>query len=406
MRVLHVLSQRPSLTGSGITLDALVRHAAAKGWDQRVVVGTPAGDPRPPVGGLEGPFIDPLVFGSPPLDFELPGMSDVMPYPSSRFSELRPTQIDAYREAWTKHLEHVVEDFEPDIIHSHHIWLMSALVKDVATGIPVLTHCHATGLRQMELCPHLADDVRRGCSRNEAFAVLHRGHASELETRLGIPGHKIHRVGAGYRDDLFHTHDRAQEENPALLFIGKFSRSKGLPELLDAFDRVRTHRPELRLHVAGGGSGNEADELRARMERMAPSVEMHGRLPQSAVADLARRATVCVLPSFYEGLPLVLVEALACGCHLVATNLQGIREELAPRLGDALTLVPSPRMISIDRPDPGSLPVFVDDLATAIDQSLDKAPIGDPKASLPEALETFSWTAVFERVERIWQGLL
>jgi hypothetical protein len=86
MRVLHVLSQRPSLTGSGITLDALVRHADRAKWDQRVVVGVPATDPHPDVGGLSSSRIHPLIFGRQPIGFDLPGMSDVMPYPSSRFS--------------------------------------------------------------------------------------------------------------------------------------------------------------------------------------------------------------------------------------------------------------------------------------------------------------------------------
>ncbi len=43
MRVLHILSQRPSLTGSGVTLDAVVRHADAAGWEQQVVVGASGG---------------------------------------------------------------------------------------------------------------------------------------------------------------------------------------------------------------------------------------------------------------------------------------------------------------------------------------------------------------------------
>ncbi len=47
--IFHVLSQRPSLTGSGITLDALVRHADVAGWDQHAVVGMPAEDPHPEV---------------------------------------------------------------------------------------------------------------------------------------------------------------------------------------------------------------------------------------------------------------------------------------------------------------------------------------------------------------------
>jgi hypothetical protein len=121
MRVLHALSQRPSLTGSGITLEAMVRHGVAAGLQQRVVVGVPAGDPHPPVGDLSNEHVHPLVFEKPPLDFALPGMSDVMQYPSSRYSDLSDEQTASYRQAWSGHLRSVIEDFKPDVIHSHHL---------------------------------------------------------------------------------------------------------------------------------------------------------------------------------------------------------------------------------------------------------------------------------------------
>ncbi len=406
MRILHLLSQRPSLTGSGITLDAMVRRAAAAGHDQRVVVGVPADDPRPEVGGLSTNQILPLRFGAGALDFDVPGMSDVMPYPSSRFSDLDEHRLSAYRRAWLAHLAPLIEDFRPEIIQSHHVWLMSGLIKDVAPQIPVVTQCHATGLRQMDLCPTLADPVRRGCARNEAFLVLHHDHAGVLRERLGIDAHRIHTVGAGYREDLFHARGRDRDLEPALLYVGKYSAAKGVPSLLDAFERIAAKRPGLVLHVAGSGAGAEADAIRARMDRMAPGVVQHGQVTQTELADLARRATVCVLPSFYEGLPLVLVEALACGCRLVATDLPGIRDELAPRLGETMTMVEMPSLESVDRPSPRDLPAFVENLERAIAAALDAPQPDDPASTMPEALTHFTWDAVYGRVERVWRDLV
>ena len=405
MRVLHILSQRPSLTGSGITLDALVRHAAQAGHEQRVVVGVPDDDPSPAVGGIQPDRILPLRFGTPPLDFAVPGMSDVMPYRSTRFSDLGAQQIAAYRAAWVDHLRPIISRFNPQIIHSHHLWLMSALLKDIAPEIPVVTHSHATGLRQMELCPQLAEGVRQGCRRNEAFAVLHGGNGEQVRSELGIESVRIHTVGAGYRNDLFHPRGGGVVPEPALLYVGKYSSSKGLPWLLDAFNRIHTHYPSLRLHVAGGGAGAEADALRTRMDGMAPSVIRHGQLTQPELAELARRCTVCVLPSFFEGLPLVLVEALACGCRLVATALPGIRGELAPRLGDALTTIEPPRLVSVDQPHQDDLPAFVDRLQTALEAALEALPLGDPETTVPGALAHFTWTAIFGRVETIWRSV-
>jgi len=406
VRILHLLSQRPSLTGSGITLDAIVRRAAAAGHQQRVVVGVPASDPRPEVGGLAADRIHPLLFGAGSLDFAVPGMSDVMPYPSTRFSELSDIQLTAYRKAWINLLGPLIESFRPHLIQTHHVWLMSALIRDVAPGIPVATQCHATGLRQMVLCPALADGVRRGCARNDAFLVLHHDHATALMEQLGIEAGSIHIVGAGYRDDLFHARGRGRNVEPALLYVGKYSPVKGLPCLLDAFEKIGEKRPGLVLHIAGGGAGTEADSIRTRMDRMAPAVVQHGQLAQAELAELARRATVCVLPSFYEGLPLVLVEALACGCRLVATDLSGIEIELAPRLGSALTMVEMPRLESVDRPRKEELPGFVDRLAHTIEAALDAPPLGDPESTMAEALSHFTWETVFGRVERVWRSLV
>ena len=402
MRVLHLLSQRPSLTGSGITLDAVVRHASSAGWEQRVVVGVPKDDIEATVGGLDSKHIHPLCFGTTRLPYPVPGMSDVMPYPSAIFGAMTDREIETYRSEWRQHLQGVINDFRPDVIHSHHVWLMSSMLKDLAPDTPVVTQCHATGLRQMVLVPGLGDEVCAGCARNDAFVVLHRRHAAELARALEVSDERIHLVGAGYRDDLFHARGRDLERSPALLYIGKYSAAKGLPWLLDAFEWLGRKHPNLELHIAGDGSGDEAEALRQRMIAMVPRVVLHGQLPQIELAALMRRSTVCVLPSFYEGLPLVLVEALACGCRLVATDLSGIVDELAPRIGAALVLVELPAMEGVDTPVVAELPAFVERLEIGLERALEAPPLGDPTRTMPEALDAFTWGAVFERIERVW----
>ena len=416
-RVLHVLSQRPSLTGSGVTLDAIVRHAAATGWDQRVVVGVPPEDPQPSIGDLSANSIAPLIFEQEELDFPLPGMSDVMPYRSSVFSSLTPTQLSAYREVWRRHLAAVAAEFHPQLVHTHHVWIVSSLIKDILPEVPVVNHCHATGLRQMSLCPHLTGEVRRGARRNDRFLVMSRDHAVQLSSCLDLSADRIQVVGAGYREDLFHTSAadlRAitgpEGEEPAerighLLFIGKYSAAKGLPWLLDAFTRLQVRRPELRLHVAGSGAGPEAAALEHRMRAMAPTLVLHGQLTQQELAELMRRCAVCVLPSFYEGVPLVLIEALACGCRLVTTRLSGIKEQLAPTLGPFLDLIPLPRLHTIDSPVAEDLPAFVHDLETAMETALAKPSPLHHAGRLQKALIPYTWSAVFQRVATVWRDL-
>lgn len=398
-RILHLLSQRPSLTGSGITLDALVRHAATAGWEQQVVVGVPAEDASPDVGGLEAGRIHALRFETPDVPFPVPGMSDVMPYRSTRWSAMSAEELDLYRWAWVQRLRPLLDTFAPDVIHAHHVWILGSLIKDLAPNTPVVSHCHATGLRQMKLCPHLADEVRQGCRRNEVFAVLHRQHARTLHSELGIPEAQIHIVGAGFRKDVFHRRNRPDRQAQRLLYIGKYAHAKGLPWLLDAFEIVRPDFPDLELHIAGTGTGAEAETLRRRMDAMNPGVVLHGQLNQTELADVMRQSTVCVLPSFYEGVPLVLVEALACGCRLVATDLPGVTETIAPRIPEGvIEIVRRPRLDGPDTPFPDDLPAFTQDLAKALVRSISSPP--------PEEihLENFTWNAVFDRVEQLWLG--
>lgn len=396
-----------------MTLDALVRHAAAAGWDQRVVVGTPAEDPSPDVGGLPADQVIPVVFGEGALDFPLPGMSDVMPYTSSRWSELRADQLERYRAEWRRHLARVVEGFAPDLIHSHHLWMMSSLIKDVCPDVPAVAHCHATALRQMVLCPHLAREIRTGVRRCERFVVLFEEQARSLARAFDVAPERVSVVGAGYRDDLFFTAPDLDPEARAgqVAYAGKLAAAKGLPWLLDAVESFSSRSSRrgvgsIRLHVAGGGAGDEAEALKDRMAAMGSTVRYHGRLSQAELADLLRRCSIFVLPSFYEGLPLALIEALACGCRLVCTALPSVEREIAPFLGDAIELVPTPRLEEFDRPVEDDLPAFVAGLEAALEAALDRPPLGDPLRIMPEGLGRFTWAEVFRKVEAIWSNSL
>ncbi len=406
-KILHILSQRPSQTGSGITLESIISQAAHAGYSQAVIVGVPAKNTEITVGGLPENQIHPMYFLSertshnlPDLNFLVPGMSDVMPYPSTVWSTLNETQLQAYRKKWKQHISSIIKTFQPDLIHSHHIWLMSSLLKEVAPDIPVVTTCHSTGLRQLTLCPHLAEEVISGCRRNDHFCVLRKDHALELAESLNISPARITVIGAGFKEDVFFPATVSRPISPKdLLYVGKFSLAKGLSQLLDAFTEMLVHQPELKLNVAGGGSGPEADLLRARMISMGSAVIIHGMLNQKNLAKLMQRCGVCVLPSFYEGVPLVLVEAAACGCLLVSTDLPGVREQIAPALGSSLKLVPTPRLINVDTPHQDDLPQFTRDLKNTLELALKTSSNTRPD------LHQFTWKAVFKRVESIWQSL-
>ena len=404
-RVLHLLSQRPSLTGSGVTLDSLVREAASSGIEQAVVFGVPARSEPVRVGSLEPEAHYPLEFGTSTLPFPVPGMSDVMPYESTRFSEMDEVQLGQYVTRFTEHLERVRDQVQPDVVHAHHTWIVSALARDVFKSARLVLHGHGTDLRQMELCPHLREGVLQGCARADAYCVLHEEHREAYGRAFGVPAERIHTVGTGYREDLFRPaeHEGRDAVPNKVLYAGKISESKGLGALLQAHLALRTSRPDAELHVAGSGAGPEAERLRARMDQLGDSgVQVHGRLTQEELAALMRVTDVFVLPSYYEGLPLVLVEALACGMRVVSSDVPGVVEVLAPALRDSLSLVQRPPLKSVDEPEEHEVPAYAQRLAEALERSLAMPSL--EVAELEARLAPFRWRAVFEKVRAVWQG--
>ena len=125
-------------------------------------------------------------------------------------------------------------------------------------------------------------------------------------------------------------------------------------------------------------------------------MQMHGPLTQIELAHLLNRSDIFVLPSFYEGLPLVLAEALACGCRVVCTDLPGVRPWMDANVpGNGIRWVAPPAMLDADTPAPESLPAFEARLAVAIGAACeDAATLGAPTCDLT----ALSWDGVASRV--------
>ena len=110
--------------------------------------------------------------------------------------------------------------------------------------------------------------------------------------------------------------DRAGEFR--VLFVGALSAQKGVHHLLEAFARARI--PNSRL-VLVGSVEPETPVLLARTPIR--DVELTGPLARADVVDEMSRASVLVLPSIHDGFGLVVGEALACGCPVIASNQSG-----------------------------------------------------------------------------------
>lgn len=114
------------------------------------------------------------------------------------------------------------------------------------------------------------------------------------------------------------------EPGTNLVFVGRLTAIKGLRVLLEAFATARAERPDLTLTLVGDGDD------RAHLEKLAAplgdTVRFLGYQSQQGVAEALAAADALVLPSFAEGLPVVLMEALAAGKPVICTQVAGVGE--------------------------------------------------------------------------------
>lgn len=405
MRILHLLSQKPSDTGSGITTQAIIREASRKGHENFLIAGVAAGE-CPAVPSIPRDSCLYVEFESDSFPFSIVGMSDAMPYRSTRFCDLTADQLISYMARFREMLLEAIEKFHPDIIHSNHLWILTSIAREAAPHIPLLATCHGSDLRQFHLCPGLRKIVLAGCSKIDAVLALSDAQREEVIRLYGLPPEKVEIVGIGYREDLFVNAPKSSQGPVSILYAGKLSRAKGVLWLIKSLQKI-VDLP-WHLDIAGSGAGPEEEEILREASLLGERVTFHGALPQKALAELMKKAHIFVLPSFYEGFPLVLIEALACGCSVVATELPAVREILtAGSLSDRITPVPLPGMTGPDTPVEGELPLFTERLSQSLRVQIMKSGEESPLISseIRHILENFTWTRVFARVERIYERI-
>ena len=125
MRILSITAQKPNSTGSGVYLTELVKEYAAQGHEQAVVAGIYQDDV---VELPKGVGFYPVYFESEKLPFPIVGMSDEMPYRSTRYCDMTPKMTDQFQKTFLEVIDSAIREFVPELILCHHLYLLTAIV--------------------------------------------------------------------------------------------------------------------------------------------------------------------------------------------------------------------------------------------------------------------------------------
>lgn len=174
----------------------------------------------------------------------------------------------------------------------------------------------------------------------------------------------------------------------SILFVGRFAANKGIGDLLDAYRMVTADGDQKGLELHLVGDGPLYADLNARHRR--PDIHFHGKASDEMLDRLYRNANLFVLPTLFEGMPTVVLEAMARGLPIAVTDVGATRE-----------LVDDTNGFIIPKRNPGSLAATLRTFAQLSDER--RRSLG--MASLRKVRERFTWSAVaaahvrlFERV--------
>lgn len=405
MKILHLIGQRPELTGSGVVLQALAKHASHSGHENFLVAGVPDHTPEK-LENFPPDNCKYVRFETADLPFSVVGMSDQMPYESSRFSEMSCSDLQKYKKAFEKTLKEAVHSFQPDLIHSHHLWIVSSLAKRLFPNIPIVATCHGSDLRQKGKCGDLFEDEIKHCHKLDHIFALTKIQKKEIIDTFSIPEDHVSVIGSGYDQQLFFNENRGDLSTCEILFAGKISKSKGVLWLLKALKKNKNL--SFTLHLAGGGVGSEYEACLEAAKDLDGKVQFHGVLSQVELSKLMRRSHIFILPSYFEGLPLVLLEALSSGCRIIATALPGVKEIFGKYHSDHIGLVELPELETVDTPFFKDEEKLERKLAELIERQIGRVK-KNPNInlnSLRSILDPFTWENIFKSVASVYQDIL
>jgi glycosyltransferase involved in cell wall biosynthesis len=417
MKILSITAQKPHSTGSGTYMTELVRAFDRMGHSQAVVCGI---FPDDVVEFPDGVSCYPVFFTDKKADllaapckaakarfsalpFPVVGMSDIMPYTSTRYRDLTPDMIAQFEAAFIDAVSKAIAELDPDLIICHHLFLLTALVRKHFPDRRIAGISHGTDLRQMINCDNLREIVRPYIKELDAALALHAEQRTQIIEIFGMDESRVSVIGSGYNNKLFNTDGRVEREDGMPLriaYAGKISRPKGVPEMLAALDRLAADSevPAFELTMAGGC---QDEVMQEKLRELPPWADWLGQIPQPALSELLRRTDIFILPSYFEGLPLVLIEAMSAGAVPVSTDLPGIRSWINANVGSPnAVFVPKPQMKSIDEPTDNGRIAFIEDLTSALRDTMSAFIADILPGPLPDT-SAITWDGLAARLLKI-----
>lgn len=218
-------------------------------------------------------------------------------------------------------------------------------------GKPSVVKVHGSDLNVIAKRPSAKAVLRRVLPMADALVSVSEPLSEELRG-LGVEASRIHLVGNGVDASVFRVQNKAEAraelgigaDRKIVFFVGRLEPAKGIDELMTAWDTVAKRIPSATLVLAGDGVS------RAKVDTWAAAhgeaVRVLGGRPLSEIARWHGASDLFTLPSWREGTPNAVLEALASGRPVVATRVGGIPDVLREPTAGFLVPAKDPRALA------------------------------------------------------------
>lgn len=262
-----------------------------------------------------------------------------------------------------------VRRFSPDLVLAYWVYPdgHAALRTARRLGVPCVV-----GARGSDI--HVRSGInaymtRRTIAGVDGLLTVSKAMRAAAIRQFGASVERTHTISNGFNTEIFRPLDRAamrsklgiEQDTRLVIYVGRLVESKGLRELVEAHARLVLREPKLRLALIGDGVMREQLGALISARGLNASVLLAGGREPDQVAEWIAAADLLTLPSWSEGYPNVVVEAIACGRPVVATDVGGTRE-----------IIDSSNGILIPARDVDALEIALDD---ALQRSWDHAAI-------------------------------
>lgn len=230
-------------------------------------------------------------------------------------------------------LARTIKNYQPDIVHSHmvHANLLTRIVRIVTPMNKLISTAHSSNEGgALRMFTHRITNPLADVSTNVSNTAV-----ASFESQHAVPKGSMRTIYNGVSFDKFTYNSQAKKEiknelrlnenSKLILSVGSFNKAKNYFNLLMAIKHLKSCSSiPFKLIIAGDG------ELRLEVEGFVQKLDLDKDVillgSRNDISKLMSACDVFVLSSDYEGLPTVLIEALACQANVVSTDVSGARE--------------------------------------------------------------------------------